>query len=159
MSTIQAIYQQYSTRVFRFAYGLCGDAHLANDLVAETFVRAMLSSTPIAMETVHGYLCTIARRLYLKEWHRRQRHTELDDVHYDMAPGPEEQVMDAQSFRKSLAALQQLPEIDRTALLMRAEDAVPYEDIARALEISTSSAKVKVFRARLKLSQLLEEKS
>lgn len=159
MSTIQAIYQQYSTSVFRFAYGLCGDAHLANDLVAETFVRAMLSSKPIGMETVHGYLCTIARRLYLKEWHRRQRHSELDDVHCDTAPGPEEQVMDAQSFRNTLAALQQLPEIDRTALLMRAEDAVPYEDIARALDISTSSAKVKVFRARLKLSQLLKETS
>lgn len=159
MSTIQAIYQQYATSVFRFACGLCGDAHLANDLVAETFVRAMLSSKPIGMETVHGYLCTIARRLYLKEWHRRQRHSELDDVHCDTAPGPEEQAMDAQSLRHTLAALQQLPEIDRTALLMRAEDAVPYEDIARALDISTSSAKVKVFRARLKLQQLLEEKS
>jgi RNA polymerase sigma-70 factor (ECF subfamily) len=42
---------------------------------------------------------------------------------------------------------------------MRAEDAVPYEDIARALEISLSSAKVKVFRARLKLSLLLKDES
>lgn len=159
MSEIEILYQQYAPRVFRFAYGLCGDAHLANDLVAETFVRAMLSSTPIGMETVQAYLCTIARRLYLKEWHRHKRHAELEDVHCDTAPGPEEQAMDAQSFTNTLAALQQLPEIDRTALLMRAEDAVPYEDIARALDISVSSAKVKVFRARLKLSQLLEKKS
>ena len=159
MSAIQSLYQQYATKVFRFAYGLCGDAHLANDLVAETFVRAMLSSTPIGMETVHGYLCTIARRLYLKEWHRRQRHAEFEDVYCDTAPGPEDQVSDAQSFRNTLAALQQLPEIDRTALLMRAEDSVPYEDIARALDISLGSAKVKVFRARLKLSQLLKETS
>jgi RNA polymerase sigma-70 factor (ECF subfamily) len=91
MLAIQTLYEQHAPKVFRFAYGLCGDAHLANDLVAETFVRAMLSSAPIVTETVHAYLFTIARRLYLKEWHRRQRHSELEDVYCDMAPGPEEQ--------------------------------------------------------------------
>ena len=159
MQAIDAIYQQYAPAVFRFAYGLCGDAHLANDLVAETFVRAMLSTKPIGMDTVRAYLCMIARRLYLKEWHRRRRHTELEDVHFDGTAGPEQLAIDAQALKRTLAALQDLPEIDRTALLMRADDAVPYEDIARALEISLSSAKVKVFRARLKLTQILEEKS
>jgi RNA polymerase sigma-70 factor (ECF subfamily) len=159
MQAIDAIYQQYAPAVFRFAYGLCGDAHLANDLVAETFVRAMLSSKPIGMETVRAYLCMIARRLYLKEWHRRRRHTELEDVHFDGAAGPEQLAIDAQALKRTLAALQDLSEIDRTALLMRADDAVPYEDIARALDISLSSAKVKVFRARLKLTKILEEKS
>lgn len=67
--------------------------------------------------------------------------------------------MAAQSFARTLAALQTLAEIDRAALLMRAEDSVPYEDIARALDISLPAAKVKVFRARLKLSQLLNEES
>jgi RNA polymerase sigma-70 factor (ECF subfamily) len=159
MQAIQAIYEQHARAVYRFSLGLCGDAHLANDLVAETFVRAMLSTTPIGMETVQAYLCMIARRLYLKEWHRRQRHTELEDVYCDTAPGPEALLIDAESLANTLNALQQLTEIDRTALLLRAEDAVPYEDIARALEISVASAKVKVFRARLKLSQLLKEPS
>jgi RNA polymerase sigma-70 factor (ECF subfamily) len=52
-----------------------------------------------------------------------------------------------------LAALQQLPEIDRTVLLMRALDEMPYEEIAETLDISVVSAKVKVHRARLKLMQ------
>ena len=158
MQAIDAIYHQHAPAVFRFAVGLCGDAHLARDLVAETFIRAMLSSTPIGMETVRAYLCMIARRLYLKEWHRHRRHTELEDVHADGAAGPEQLAIGSQSLARTLAALQDLPEVDRTALLMRADDAVPYEDIARALDISLSSAKVKVFRARLKLTQLLEEK-
>ncbi|MEI7762651.1 MAG: sigma-70 family RNA polymerase sigma factor [Comamonadaceae bacterium] len=156
MSQIQAIYQQHAKSVFRFALGLCGDRHLANDLVAESFVRAMLSSTPIEMETVLGYLCTIARRLYLKEWHRQQRHLALEDIHEDPACGPEQQAMDSQSLQLTLAALQTLPEVDRTALLMRAQDQVPYEDIARALGISLASAKVKVSRARIKLSLTLK---
>lgn len=101
MYAIQTLYEQHAPKVFRFAYGLCGDAHLANDLVAETFVRAMLSSTPIVTETVHAYLFTIARRLYLKEWHRRQRQSELEDEYCDLAPGPESQAIDAQSLRNT----------------------------------------------------------
>ena len=59
MSNIQSIYQQHSRAVFRFALGLCGDRYLADDLVSESFVRAMVSSTPIEMETALGYLCTM----------------------------------------------------------------------------------------------------
>jgi RNA polymerase sigma-70 factor (ECF subfamily) len=159
MQTIQTIYQRHAPALHRFALGLCGDASLAKDLVAETFVRAMTASAPIASTTVLAYLCTIARRLYLKEWYRRQRYAELDDVHAAATPGPEQQAIDAQAVGRTLDALQALPEIDRAALLMRAEDNIPYEDIARALDLSLSAAKVKVFRARLKLSQLLNEES
>jgi RNA polymerase sigma-70 factor (ECF subfamily) len=52
-----------------------------------------------------------------------------------------------------LAALQQLPEMDRTVLLMRALDGMPYEEIAETLGISVVTAKVKVHRARSKLMQ------
>jgi len=159
MHTIKTMYQQYAPALYRFTLGLCGDTYLAKDLVAETFMRAMTSSTPIDMTTVLGYLCTIARRLYLKEWHRRQRHTELSDVHFDAGPGPEELAMNAEAWRRTLTALLALPEIDRAALLMRAEDGIPYEDIALALNLSLSAAKVKVFRARLKLAQLLQEET
>jgi RNA polymerase sigma-70 factor (ECF subfamily) len=52
-----------------------------------------------------------------------------------------------------LAALQALPEIDRAAVLMRAEEGMSYEEIAAALGISLPAAKVKVHRARLKLAE------
>jgi RNA polymerase sigma-70 factor (ECF subfamily) len=51
-----------------------------------------------------------------------------------------------------LAGLQELPEIDRAALLMRALDGMPYEEISRALGISLASAKVKIHRACLTLA-------
>jgi RNA polymerase sigma-70 factor (ECF subfamily) len=55
--------------------------------------------------------------------------------------------------RGVLAVLQQLPEMDRAVLLMRALDEMPYEEIAETLGITVVSAKVKVHRARLKLMQ------
>jgi RNA polymerase sigma-70 factor (ECF subfamily) len=52
-----------------------------------------------------------------------------------------------------MRALQEMPEVDRAAVLMRA-NGVPYEDIARALAISAAAARVKVHRARMKLTGL-----
>jgi RNA polymerase sigma-70 factor, ECF subfamily len=53
-----------------------------------------------------------------------------------------------------LAGLQKLPEVDRAALLMRAFEEMPYEEIARALGLSLAAVKVKVHRARLALAGL-----
>jgi RNA polymerase sigma-70 factor (ECF subfamily) len=44
--------------------------------------------------------------------------------------------------------LQQLSEVDRAVLLMRAEDDMSYEEIAAAVGISAGAAKVKIHRAR-----------
>jgi len=55
-----------------------------------------------------------------------------------------------------IARLQELPEVDRAALIMRATSEMPYEEIARALGISLASVKVKIHRGRLKLAGLRE---
>ena len=54
------------------------------------------------------------------------------------------------------AALDALPEADRSAVLMRANGGLPYEEIAAVLRISVAAAKVKVHRARLKLAEAAE---
>ena len=56
-----------------------------------------------------------------------------------------------------LAALAELPEIDRTALLLRVDEGLPYEDIAAILDISPTAARVKVHRARAKLARTRED--
>ncbi len=63
------------------------------------------------------------------------------------------QMEQSAEVRAVLAALQQLPEMDRTVLLMRTLDEMPYEEIAETLGIAVVSAKVKVHRARVKLMQ------
>jgi DNA-directed RNA polymerase specialized sigma24 family protein len=55
-----------------------------------------------------------------------------------------------------LRALEQFPEADRAALLMRADEGLSYEEIAAALGMPVATVKVKVYRARLKLAQLRE---
>jgi RNA polymerase sigma-70 factor (ECF subfamily) len=102
--------------------------------------------------TVRGYLFTIVRHLFLKQRQAESRRAPLDADTIDDRPGPADLAQSHSELRVVLAALDQLPEIDRAAVLMRADDGLSYEEIAVALGISTAAAKVKVHRARLKLA-------
>ena len=73
----------------------------------------------------------------------------------DHRPGPEILAGDQDQLRFVMEALATLPEVDRAAVLMRADEGLAYEEIAVALGISVASAKVKVHRARLRLAELL----
>ena len=146
------LYRAHAREVHRFALFLSGDAALAEDLVSETFVRMWHARARVDLRTVKGYLFAIARNLYLQERRRTRRAAPLDEAIVDPSPGPVERADARAELRAVMAALQELPEIDRAAVLMRAEAEMPYTEIASALRISESAAKVKVHRARLKLA-------
>lgn len=152
MTDFSALYQKYAPDVFRFALYLSGDRSQAEDITSETFVRAWTSPEPIEMATVKGYLYTIARNLFLHGLRRKSDHVALDRELPDPRASSYVQAERKEEFRAMLAGLQELPEIDRTALLMRALDGMPYDEISRALGISLASTKVKIHRARMALA-------
>ena len=67
--------------------------------------------------------------------------------------------MHADELSRTRDEIARLPEIDRSALLLRAEAGLSYEEIARTLSISAVAAKVKVHRARQRLASAREERS
>jgi RNA polymerase sigma-70 factor (ECF subfamily) len=154
-----ALYLAHSRDLRRFALYLSGDPAAADDLVSEAFVRAWTARERVEMGTVRGYLFAIVRNLFLKQRRREHREVPLDQQLADGRPGPDERAGDQRNLRIVLAALALLPEIDRAAVLMRADEGIPYEEIGAALGISTVAAKVKVHRARLKLAESLRPTS
>ena len=156
MTSFGDLYSRYAADVFRFALYLSGNRAEAEDITSETFVRAWMAPERIRMATVKGYLFTIARNLFLQGRRKTARQVELSDELKDPGPGPHVRAEQDSELALVLAALQGLPEIDRAALLMRAEDEMPYDEIARALGISLASVKVKIHRARLALARIRE---
>lgn len=151
-------YQHHAQDVYRFSFWLSGDATEADEITSETFVRVWTAFDKVQMETAKGYLFKIARNLFLQRQRRSRRYMKLDAHFPDPAPDPSEIVGEQEELQIVLKALQTLPEIDRAALLMRAQDGLSYTEIALALRISVSSAKVKVHRSRLKLLVLRSPK-
>jgi RNA polymerase sigma-70 factor (ECF subfamily) len=147
-----ALYREHAGDVRRFALYLSGDAALADDLVSEVFVRVWTARERVDLTTVRAYLFAIARNLFLKERRHQRRQLPLDAQMAAAAPDPEHRMSDREDWRAVLASLSTLSEIDRAALLMRANEGLAYEEIAAALGISIAAAKVKVHRSRLKLA-------
>jgi len=153
MTDFSALYQKHAAEVFRFAVYLTGNQGDAEDITSETFVRVWTSSRHVDMATVRAYLFTIARNLYLQGLRRSKHQRQLQDTMPDGSPDPHLRAQHRAELHSVMERLQGLPEVDRTALLMRALENSPYEEIAKALGISVAAAKVKVHRARLTLAK------
>jgi len=151
MLKFQDLYNSYAADVYRFTFWLSGDGYDAEDLTSETFIRAWASRVPIRTKTLKAYLFTIARNLYLERQRKRKREVALEDIFSDPNPGPEKLIEVRLEIQKVHEVLQTLPEIDRAAFILRVQHELPYAEIARVLELSLSSAKVKVHRIRKKL--------
>lgn len=154
MTDFESLYQSYAPQVRRFVLFLCGDSALADDITSETFVRAWIGQGKIREATVKAYLFTIARNLYRDNLRRNRRNTELEESIPDDSPGLANRTEHKAELAAVMKALQELPEIDRAVLLMRAQEEMPYEEIAQAMELPVTTIKVKVHRARLKLMQV-----
>jgi len=151
MTDFHTLYQSYAPVVRRFALFLCANAALADDITSETFVRAWMSRGKIREASVKGYLFAIARNLYRDHLRGARRMTELEESMPDPGLGLQLRAEQKAEVAALIPVLQQLSEIDRAALLMRVQEEMSYEEIAHTLQLSLSSVKVKIHRARLKL--------
>ena len=91
VTNFHELYQKYSQDVYRFAYWVCGNSQDAEDITAETFVRALTSSAEIRSETVKGYLLTIAKNLAYKKSRREKRLISLDEENIESDSRPAQQ--------------------------------------------------------------------
>jgi len=151
MLEFHELYERYVPEVYRFAYWLAGDSAEAQDITAETFVRAWVNWDSIRTETLKAYLLTIARNVYLGQLRERRFRTELPESVPDPQPDPETLAAYRESIETVRRILLTLPEIDRAAFVLRVQHALPYSEVARVLQLSVGAAKVKVHRARLRL--------
>ena len=157
MEQFETLYRQHASAVFRFAWGLCGNRNCAEDLVSETFVRLLTKAPRIRTRTALAYLLATARNTYLNGQRRQSREVELPDEIAAPQYDPDGHLDDRARLETVIAALGDLPEGERAALLLRIDHELPYEEIAVALDISVGAAKVRVHRARLRLSEALDK--
>jgi RNA polymerase sigma-70 factor (ECF subfamily) len=153
VSSFSELYQAHARPVYRFALFLSGDPDLAEDIVSETFIRLWHARERVDLVTVKAYLLAIARNLFLQQRRQAVRRVPLEDDHVDSRPGPEHLAAARGELDAVLRELQALPETDRAAILLRAEEGLSYQEIGALLRISPIAARVRVHRARTKLSR------
>lgn len=151
MLSFHEIYVEHAPHVKRFALFLAGDEALADDLTSETFLRAWAAADRLESNGLRSYLLTVTRNLHRDHSRRSWRSEPLDERLAAPAMRPEE-AMDARAeLLRVTKEAEKMPEVDRAVLLERVLEGRPYSEIAARHGIGVGAAKLKVFRARMRL--------
>ena len=161
-------YEEHGPSILAFLTSRIGRRDLAEELLQETFVRAMRRGPEVAaMDHLRSYLFTTAHHLLISD-RRRSRirlFSELTEAEAtsiaaprgDSAESPET-AFDLERVRERLnAALGELSPIQREAFQAAVLDQKPYAVIAREQEWTLEQVKINVHRARKKVIAMLSD--
>jgi len=158
-AAFEVLCARYQTRLLSFCRHMLGSREDAEDVLQEVFAAAFNAVLADDRDiNVRPWLYRIARNRSLNHL-RRASAIGVDsmDVHYaEQGLSTGDKVMRRENFRELIADVHELPETQRTALLLREIDALSYEQIAHAMETTVPSVKSLLVRARISLAEAAE---
>src|SRR3954451_13382757 len=148
----ETLVQRYQSRLLAFCRHMLNSTEDAEDVLQEVFAAAfnamIADSRPI---NARPWLYRIARNRSLNHLRRHQAiGVDSMDVHLaENGTTTADKVHRREEFRQLIGDVQELPETQRTALLLREIDALSYDQIAEAMETTVPSVKSLLVRARV----------
>jgi RNA polymerase sigma-70 factor (ECF subfamily) len=155
------IYDHYVTAIFRFIYAKVGTTQLAEDLTAETFLRALrsLHTYQWTGKDFGAWLTVIARNLTNDHYKARRTRTEFasDSLpeRADPGRGPEDDILASLSNDELMEAVASLPIDQRDCVLMRFVQEMSIAETAQVLGRSEGAIKQLQLRAVRSLAKML----
>lgn len=158
--------RRYQRKILAFVFHMLKGASMelmAEDLCSETFYKAYrsLHSFREVDASFSTWLYTIARNTVLSELRKQRMGTlPLDEAGFvPVAPSdsaPEQRLLRNERMSMVRDAINNLPEKQRSALILREYDGLDYQEIASILGQTVSSVKSLLFRARASVKVQLE---
>jgi RNA polymerase sigma factor (sigma-70 family) len=158
-NAFEVLVARYNSRLLAFCRHMLGSREDAEDVLQDVFTASynalLADSRPI---NVRPWLYRIARNRCLNHL-RRNKAVGVDsmDIHFsEHGATTADKVHEREEFRQLLDDIRDLPETQRTALVLREMDALSYEQIAEAMDTTVSSVKSLLVRARVSLTEAAE---
>ncbi len=156
----RALYEQYGSQIFRYCLHQLGSREEAEDAVQSTFLNAFRGiKRGIVPELESAWLFKIAQNVCLSRrrstWRRDRIESPTDfELVEELTPAPSRRADELMGLQD---VLEQMPENQRRAILLREWQGLSYHEIADELELSQAAVETLIFRARRALAQGLEE--
>ena len=160
MREYEQVYRRYFKDIYLYLYSLTRDTHLAEELTAETFARAVSGIKAFRGECdVRVWLCQIAKNCFYAHAKKQKRHIPLEDAPPVPAasPSPADPIEDRDTARRLHILLHTLPEPYKEVFTLRVFCELPFGQIAALFGKTESWARVTYHRARQKLLNALTE--
>jgi RNA polymerase sigma factor (sigma-70 family) len=155
----EALVARYQSRLLAFCRHMLSSREDAEDVLQEVFAASFNAIVADDREiNVRPWLYRIARNRSLNHLRKAQAiGVDSMDVHLsEHGLTTADKVHKREEFRQLMSDVQELPETQRTALLLREIDALSYEQIAEAMETTVPSVKSLLVRARVGLAEAAE---
>jgi RNA polymerase sigma-70 factor (ECF subfamily) len=171
MDAFRELIEAHQHRIIGTIAKMLSDDTEAEDLAQQVFIRVWKSAAryePTAKFTT--WLYTITRNLVFNELRRRRRHgmQSLTDpppgeeraaiqVADPSTKAPDRSVLDTEMQDAIQKAIDELPETQRMAVILRRYDEISYEEMGKVLGLSVPAVKSVLFRARTELREKLRK--
>lgn len=141
-----------SSDLYRYAFMLCRNRAMAEDLVQETFMRAWRFLDSLREESkAKSWLMTTLRREFARQFERYQ--PPFDDVELEQIAGGDGINPEVWAVRRGLA---KLPDKYREVLVLQVIGGYTGAEMAEMLELPRATVNTRLFRARQRLRDILE---
>jgi len=153
----RTLYEMNVDRIYRLAYRMAGEEHLAMDFTQEAFVRAYSRLDQFRGDAAFStWLHSITVSVALNGLRKVDRHRKREQSLEDAAPVVSTSAVAEPGVRERLEhAVDALPEIYRTVFLMHDLEGYNHGEIAEALGVAEGTSKARLSRARSKLRESL----
>ena len=142
----------YADNIYRFVLKHIKNVDAAKDIVQETFAKVWVKREGVDFSKARSYFFTAAHHTLI-DVVRKEKYMDSEetiDRHFSQNPVGN---LDLQTQLHD--ALDQLPEIQRTVVLLRDYEGYAYDEIGEITELKESQVKVYIFRARKRLKEIL----
>lgn len=153
---LQQLYVDYGKEIRLYLYSLCKSRDMAEDLMQETFEKALLS-LPDHHTNMRAWLYLVARNLCFNAMKREKRYTSEENVEAEIQEDILGQLIQREQNQVLYHALMELPSRKREILQLQYFGGLSLKEIARVLQISPENVRVLSCRARKELKRKLEE--
>jgi RNA polymerase sigma-70 factor (ECF subfamily) len=158
------VVREHGNRVYRLAYRLTGNAHDAEDLTQDVFVRVFRSLADYTPGTFEGWLHRITTNLFLDRMRRQQK------IRFDALPEDTERLAGREASPEAVyaeahldadieAALAALPPDFRAAVVLCDIEQLSYEEIAQTLGVKLGTVRSRISRGRAMLRSALADRA
>ena len=154
---LEQLYRSHYAPAYAYCLTLCGREMLAQDIVADAFVKACLN-LPDNIPSFRYWLLRVCRNLWLDHL-RREKHLSgsealesLTDPHT-----PENKYIRQEEYRTLWKCIGELPSRDRELLILHYFSQLPLTEIAAMTGLSYAATRQRMVRLRTQLKQRMEE--
>jgi RNA polymerase sigma factor (sigma-70 family) len=142
---------QYSDNLYRFIVKNVKDKDLAKDIVQDTYEKLWRNHAEVDNQKVKSWLFTTGYHTMIDRLRKENRQVQLPE-HFDQ-PGDDRSYKGLKEILNE--ALEKLPSIQKTVVLLRDYEGYNYEEIGEITGLTEAQVKVYIFRARVALKNFI----